>query len=148
MKKFKYLAMAFIAAMVSFSAVSCDDDDDDDVESVNPDEFKLGVSDLTETDNQISFTYTVGYEQYFEAIESVYTFQDDSCISYVNNIKCSHDLMAEQAKSVYTVGLDNVAEIKEINSKNFTVIYGEGALNGVTKEVVKLAYDALKDAND
>ncbi len=95
MKKYLFLCMAAIAALLAFT--SCSDDDEIDPDDINPDNVAVGKAKFTETANQMVLTYTVSVLTEKVNMKHTATFKDDLCNSFISEATYSKEQYARQS---------------------------------------------------
>ena len=98
MKKYLYLSMAAIAALLSFASCGGDDDDDEIVpnDQDNP-EVIIDKAKFTETANQMVLSYTINVLREKVPVKHTATFQGDECSSFITEYTYSKESYAKEA---------------------------------------------------
>lgn len=98
MKKYLFLCMAAIAALLAFT--SCSDDDEIDPDDINPGNVAVGKAKFTETANQMTLTYAISFPGLSsEKVNVKHTadFKDDACTSFITEYTYSKETYAKQS---------------------------------------------------
>lgn len=81
MKKYLFLSMAAIAALLTFA--SCGDDDEIEPDDINSENVKVGKAKFTETANQMVLTYSISVVNEKVEMKHTATFQGDECSRFI-----------------------------------------------------------------